>query len=322
MSGQFDLIDIVLFVNIAETSSLTQGADRSHISAPAASTRIKHIEARLGARLLDRTTRGVTLTPAGQAFLHHGRQFVNQLQNLQADLQGYSQCTKGYIRVFANTNAASEFLPSVLREYLTSHPNVNIDFRELPSHDIARAVKEGIADIGIIAGDAHTEGLEILPYRRDRLVLIVAFRHPLAKIHSVRFEATLDFDYIGLRDASPLQHFLCKTAGDLRRPMKFRIRVSDFEELSRMVETNVGIGIVPESTATRHRKTMAVHAVQLSNEWAGRDLNVCVRHQKELPSFARELLESIVADNNRTGFASSPPEPSRENADLVLHPEG
>jgi len=305
MSGQFDLIDIVLFVNIAETNSLTQGADRSHMSAPAASMRIKHIETRLGAKLLDRTTRGVTLTPAGQAFLHHGRQFVNQLQNLQADLKGYSQGTKGYVRLFANTNAASEFLPSILREYLTNHPDVNIDFREHPSHDIVRAVRDGIADIGIIAGHERTEGLEVLPYRRDRLVLIVAPTHPLAKVHRINFEATLDFDYVGLREASPLQSFLGQTANELRRPLKLRIRVSNFEELGRMVETNVGIGIMPESAASRHRKTMGIRVVQLSDEWALRDLKICIRHQKDLPPFARDLIDLIVAYGNAQFFTTS-----------------
>ncbi len=131
MSIQFDLVDIGLMVHVAETNSLTRGADLSHISAPAASTRIKHIEIRLGTRLLDRTSRGVTLTPAGQAFLHHGRQVLHQLERLQADLQEYSKGAKGHVRLFANTNATSEFLPAVLRTYLTGHPNVNVDLRNV-----------------------------------------------------------------------------------------------------------------------------------------------------------------------------------------------
>ena len=76
----FDLFDIELFINIAETRSLTGGAVRSHISIPAASTRIKNIEDKLGTKLLFRTSSGVTLSPSGQAFLRRGRLALQQLQ--------------------------------------------------------------------------------------------------------------------------------------------------------------------------------------------------------------------------------------------------
>jgi DNA-binding transcriptional LysR family regulator len=298
MSSEFDMVDVVLFVNIAETNSLTHGADKSHISAPAASTRIKHIEARLGARLFDRSSRGVTLTPAGRAFLHHGRLLVNQLHSLHADLSDYSQGTKGFVRLFANTNATSEFLPSVLREYLTTHPNVNIDLREHLSHDIVRAVSEGVADLGIIAGNERTDGLEVLPYKSDRLVLVVAPAHPLACLHQITFEETLDCDYIGLVEASAIQSFISQAANHVRKALKLRIQVSNFEALGRMVEAGVGVGIMPESAASRHRSNMDIHIVRLLDGWAERNLKVCVRDRSQLPLFAKELVDLLVADGN------------------------
>jgi DNA-binding transcriptional LysR family regulator len=301
MSVQFDLVDIGLLVNVAETNSLTRGADRSHISTSAASTRIKHIEIRLGIKLFDRTSRGVTLTPAGQAFLHHGRQVLRQLENLQADLQEYSQGAKGHIRLFANTNATSEFLPAVLSNYLTNHPNVNVDLRERLSHDIVRAVSEGIADIGIIAGNERTDGLQVVPYRTDRLVLVAALTHPLAKLKKISFERTLDCNYIGLVEASAIQTFLNQAAGVLHRSLQMRIQVSNFEALCRMIETNVGIGIIPESAASRHGKTMAIQIVPLTDDWALRDLKICVRNKRQLPLFARELIDLLVADGSTSG---------------------
>ena len=76
MNLDFDLVDIALFINIAETNSLTHGAERSYLSVPAASTRIKNIEDRLGLKLLYRTRLGVDLTPAGETFLFHGRLII------------------------------------------------------------------------------------------------------------------------------------------------------------------------------------------------------------------------------------------------------
>lgn len=132
----FDLIDIRLYVNIAETNSLTRGAKRSYMSVPAASTRIKKIEDRLGTKLLYRTSHGVALTPSGQAFLHHGRLVLRQLEHLRADLQEYVKDVKGHIRIFANTTAITEFLPAVLKKYLKTYPDVNVDLRERLSPDM------------------------------------------------------------------------------------------------------------------------------------------------------------------------------------------
>jgi DNA-binding transcriptional LysR family regulator len=135
---------------------------------PAASTRVKNLEESIGTKLLYRTSQGVTLTPPGQAFVHHARLVLGQIEHLRGDLQRIAKGIKGHVRVFANTTALGEFLPPVLRDYLRSHPDVNIDLRERLSHDIVRAVTEGQTDIGIVAGAVRTENLETLPYRQDR----------------------------------------------------------------------------------------------------------------------------------------------------------
>ena len=157
MTMRFDLTDLRLMVQVAEANSVTGGAQALFLSVPAASTRIRKLEESLGTKLLFRTPQGVTLTPPGQAFVQHARLVLGQIEHLRGDLQEYAKGIKGHLRVFANTSALSEFLPPVLRTYLLSHPDVNIDLRERLSHDIVRAVSEGQTDIGIVAeiGRAH-----------------------------------------------------------------------------------------------------------------------------------------------------------------------
>lgn len=86
---------------------------------------------------------------------------LQQLEHLLGDLQEYARGVKGHVRVLANTTSITEFLPPVLRTYLATHPDVNVDLRERLSQDIVRAVSEGIADIGLIAGYVRTEGLQV-----------------------------------------------------------------------------------------------------------------------------------------------------------------
>ena len=169
MFTHFDFSDLRLFIRIAEENSLTRGAERAHMSLPAASTRIKNLEETLGAKLLYRASNGVTLTPPGQVLLQHALDLQRQMEHLCSDLQEYAQGVKGQVRLFANTTAITEFLPDVLSRFLSSHRNVNVDLRERLSPSIVRAVTDGAADIGIVAGNVRTEGLEVLPYREDRL---------------------------------------------------------------------------------------------------------------------------------------------------------
>lgn len=305
MALHFDLVDLRLMVRVAEANSLTRGAEASHISLPAASTRIKNLEENLGLKLLYRTSQGVTLTPPGQAFVQHARTVLAQLEHLSGDLQEYAKGIKGHLRVYANTTALGEFLPPVLKGYLLAHPDVNVDLRERLSHDIVRAVSEGQTDIGIVAGLVRTENLETLPYRRDRLVLVVPGGHALAGRKDVAFAETLDCDHVGLQESSAIHAFLRQVCDQLHRPLRLRIQVGNFEAACRMVEANVGVAILPESAARRHAQTMAIAIVPLSDPWAVREMKICVRSLEALPTFARELVDLLVGDARAAARASA-----------------
>ncbi|WP_429359583.1 LysR family transcriptional regulator [Paraburkholderia sp. GAS32] len=294
----FDVVDLKLFANIAEASSLTRGAERSHLSLPAASTRIKNLEEHVRVKLLTRTNQGVQLTAAGETLLSHARRVLRQLELLRVDLQEFSTGVKGHVRMLANTTGTTEFLPAVLRTYLINYPDVTVDLHERLSADIVRGVQEGIADIGIVAGTVRTEVMEFIPYRCERLVLATSLSHPLAQGPSVNFEETLDYDFVGLPEASAIHNFLKRAAAGLQRSLRLRIQVSNFEAACRMIEANVGVGIMPEGTAARHAKTMALKIVPLNDDWAERDLHICVIDRHALPMYAQKLLDLLIEDGS------------------------
>jgi DNA-binding transcriptional LysR family regulator len=302
MAMHFDLVDLRLMVRIAEAFSLTRGAEASHMSLPAASTRVKNLEESMGAKLLYRTSQGVTLTPPGQAFVHHARLVLAQLEHLRGDLQSFAKGIKGHLRVFANTTALGEYLPPVLRRYLASHPDVNIDLRERLSHDIVRAVTDGQTDIGIVAGAVRVDKLESIPYREDTLCLVLSPGHELAAGGApVAFADTLAFEHVGLQDGSAIRAFLRQACDQLSRSLPTRIEVGNFEAACRMVEAGVGVAILPESAARRHAQTMAITTVPLSDDWALRRMQIVVRELAALPAFARDLVDLLVADAQSAG---------------------
>lgn len=291
MAMHFDLTDMQLMVNTGDSHSLTRGAERSHLSLPAASTRVKNLEEHFGTRLLYRTSQGVTLTPSGEAFTRHARTVMAQIEQMRGEMQEYARGVKGHIRVLANTTAMTEFMPAVLGRFLATRPDINVELRERLSYLVFKAVAEGSADIGIVAGSPNVDNLQFLPYRKDRLVLVTPADHPLTEAETVSFADTLSYDYVGLSEWSAIHPFLLQAADALGQPFKFRVEVGNFEALCRMIESRVGIGVMPQSVALRMRRSLDIRLVGLSDPWAERKLNVVVRDLSALPTFARELVD-------------------------------
>ena len=104
----FDLVDLRLFVKVAEEGSLTKGAQKSFLSLAAASLRIKNLEQALGTLLLRRAQRGVTLTPSGELLLNRAQAVLDEIAHLQEDMQPFSEGVRCHIRLFANATAISE----------------------------------------------------------------------------------------------------------------------------------------------------------------------------------------------------------------------
>jgi DNA-binding transcriptional LysR family regulator len=291
---RFDLTDLTLFVHVVEAGSITHGAERMHLAIAAASTRIRNMEATLGTPLLHRERQGVHPTEAGWTLLHHAQMLLRQAERMRGDLAEYADGLRGQVRLMSNTNALTEFLPEPLSAFLAAHPQVNIDLEERLSDEIVAAVADGTADVGIVASTVEVAGLEILPFRVDRFVLVVAKNHPLSAVERIAFADTLDFDFVGLDRASALQRFLSEKAERIGRRLRLRVQLRSFDAVCRLVECNVGIGVVPATTAERHARTMSIHRIELTDDWAVRRLTICVRRQADLPLYARELVRHLA----------------------------
>ncbi|HEU4660366.1 MAG TPA: LysR family transcriptional regulator [Pseudolabrys sp.] len=292
---RFDFTDLSLFRHVVEAGSITRGAERSHLALAAASTRIRNMELALGADLLVRGRQGVTPTPAGRTLLGHARTILAQTERLREDLGPYARGLAGQVRVLSNTNALTEFLPETLSSFLAQNPDISVDLEERLSDEIVGLIAEGDADIGIVAGTVDHGGLHTFPFHSDRFVLVVARHHPLASRARIGFAEVLDYDMVGLDRASALQRFLADKATRIGKPLRLRVQLRSFDAICRLVECNVGVGIVPETTARRISKASAITPVPLTDTWALRELTICVRDIKTMPPYARQLVDHLRA---------------------------
>lgn len=290
---RFDLASLRLFVAVGEELSLTKAANREHLVLSAASKRISELEDAAGSPLLYRHSRGVTLTPAGQSLLHYSRQVLQTLHRMQGELSEFAEGIQGHIRMHAIASAIIEFLPEELNAFLTQYPGVKVDLEERVGPEIVRAVTENAADVGIIADGTPATDLQLLPYHTDRLVVVVPKKHPLARRRSVRLAETLDFDYVGPHTDSSLYTLMMRGAMDLGRSIRLRIQVRSFDGMCRMIQANLGIGILPAGAVVQHVKSMGIRTIVLEDSWASRKLYVCVREVAALPVTARQLVQHL-----------------------------
>jgi DNA-binding transcriptional LysR family regulator len=292
---RFDLTDLRLFCEVVDAGSITRGAERAALALAAASTRIRGMEESLGSALLVRSRHGVAPTPAGRMLLKHARAMLAQQARLKEDLSGFAGGVSGEVRLLANTNALTEFLPEALSAFLAGHPQVSVDLEERLSDEIVGLIAEGVGDVGIVAGTVDMGGLQSFPFRSDRFVVVTAMGHPLAGRGEVAFADVLEYDVVGLERSSSLQRFLTDKAVRAGRPLKARVQLRSFDAVCRLVESGVGVGVVPRTTARRAAQTMALAVIDLADDWALRELNIVVRALDELRPYARELVESLLA---------------------------
>jgi len=290
----FDLLDLRLFLEIAEAGNLTKGARRAFLSPPAASARLKALEAQLRTQLLYRDSRGVSLTEAGETLLRHTRLILRQVEHVKSEFGVYGEEASGHIRIYANTTAVTEFMPELLARFLAERPGVTVDLQERLTQDIIDSVRDGRSDLGITSGPVASEGLQKIHFSTDRLVLATPVEHPLAGRVSVAFAESLAYEHIGLHEGSTLLAFLRSLMEKNGYESVLRIQVRSFEAMCRMVEAGVGVGVMPESAALRHARTMRIGIVEIEDDWSLRERVVLVRELEALPGCARALVTKLL----------------------------
>ena len=290
---RFDLVDLQLFIAVADSRSITRGADRSHLALASASARIKGLEEALGVTLFKRGRRGVELTAAGESLLDHARLVIHNVDTMRGDLARFATGVTANVLLLANTSGLSEHLPKALASFLRAHPAINVDVEEHESTDIAAAIVAGAADIGFAAEHALPDHLERFTFNEDHLTLVTARKGPFAGRRVVDFQETAACNFVGLTNATALQAHISGHAARLGMRLHVRARLRDFDAICQMVAADVGVGVVPEAAAKRCARTMGIATVRIRDSWANRKLVICSRSFKALPRPAKLLVDHL-----------------------------
>lgn len=290
---RLDLVTLQLFAAVHEEGTLTRAASREAIAVSAASKRLVELEVVLGIPLFSRTAKGMTLTAAGETLLHHARRMLTEVEKVGIEVGEHLQGLRGYVRMLANLSAIIQFLPEDLHDFVLSHSQVKVDLEERPSDGVVQGIIDGVADVGICSMDSDSQGLFSVPYRSDRLIVAMRNDHPLASFDEVAFLQTLKYDQIGLHSASSINNRIHAAAKALGEPLRLRIHVPGFDAVCRMVQANMGIGILPLKAFELFGRGLGLTAVHLSDEWSNRTLMLLVRERESLSPVSRLLFDHL-----------------------------
>lgn len=289
---RFDLTDLRLFLAVVDAGSITHGAAEVGLSLPAASERLSDMEAAGEVTLLNRGRRGIAPTEAGEMLAHHARTILRQMAQMRGEIGQYAKGLRASVRMFANTAAITELLPKYLASWLAANPQVDVDLKERQSTEIAKSIRAGFAEIGVLASAVEIGGLTLRPFAIDRLVVVASKGHSLAEHARVRFGDLFGHHFVGLTGGA-LQDHIDGHASRSGARLKMRVRLRSFADICQMAGAGAGIGIVPESAARRCRRSTNIAIIRLREDWATRHLSLCVRDESDLTPPAKALFDHL-----------------------------
>jgi len=268
---------------------------REHIAQPALSQQIRRLEAEVGLALVERTTRKVALTGAGELLVARARHILSELEAAQAELQTLAGVQGGRLSVGALHTMGPVDLSLLLASFHRNHPAVELTVREQSSEELAEMLRDDVVDLAFLSVTERIQrrGLELHPLVSEELVVAVPPQHPLAGRDVVRLGELADEPFIAFRIGSRLRELLDSGAADVGFEPRIALESNESRRIRSLVASGLGVAIMPRSDAEVPGATVAV--ATLENPSLSRDLTLAARADRRPSPAAAAFLEMTLA---------------------------
>ncbi|MDX3906221.1 MAG: LysR substrate-binding domain-containing protein [Pigmentiphaga sp.] len=292
---KLDLTSLRLFVAVCQERNIARAAEREAIAPSAVSRRIAEIEGLIGLPVIHRESRGISVTPIGEAVLRHAQEVLADIERLEAELSQYATGAKGTLRIVGNMSSTVQFLPEDIAAFKRVFPDVDIQIDEQTSSQVLRSLVESDFDLGFCNPVPGIEQLEHLPYRSDRLYLAVPRHHRLARATVVRLGDFMDENIVGMGQGTSLTQLLVREAGRRGASLHVKISVSSLDALCRMVHVGLGVAVVPQHSGELYVNTLDLALIPIEEPWAIRELVIVFRQRDRLTAPAAALVNFLAS---------------------------
>ncbi|HEV2437395.1 MAG TPA: LysR family transcriptional regulator [Verrucomicrobiae bacterium] len=282
-----------VFCDLADTGSFTKTAQLNGVTQSAVSQQITSLERVFQSRLMERSKKKLHLTPEGQALYDYSKQILQTYELLHSELQELKDIIAGTIRVATIYSIGLHDLPPYIKKFLKDYPTVNVHVEYRHANQVYEDVLSNVVDLGLVAYPERNARLELVPFRKDELVLICHPQHPFARQKGVKLKALAGQKFIGFEPDIPTRKAVDKILRshwvEVRNAMEF----DNIETIKRAVEIDAGVSIVPQETVVQEVSQQTLVAVPIDGGPFYRPLGVIYKKNKILSPAMKQFLAML-----------------------------
>lgn len=289
------LESLKMFCDVVETGSFSRAAQINHVTQSAVSQQIRTLESRYQQKLLSRSARQVTPTPAGERLFRGCKEILSRFSEVESEIREQSNEVSGTCNVSAIYSVGMHELHNIQVNLLKTHPKVNFRLNYRRNDQVYDDVILGAAELGLVAYPQPRAGVDILPFREDKLCLICAPNHPLASKNKVSLSAVASAPFIAFDREAPTRKAIDKLFREKDLELTPQMEMDNVETIKRAVELGLGVAVVPAATAQFEVSRGTLVAKSFTEGTYTRQIGILVRKGKYLDRASQAVLDAFQA---------------------------
>jgi DNA-binding transcriptional LysR family regulator len=282
-----------VFCDLAETESFTKAAQINDVTQSAVSQQISSLERQFKSLLIERSKKKFRLTREGQVLYDFSKQIIQHYESLHSKLQEIKDIVSGTIRVVTIYSIGLHDLPPYLKRFLKAFPTVHVHVEYRRSNQVYEEVLGNVVDLGLVAYPNRDPKLEIVPLRRDMMVLICHPQHPLAKLKTIKLKDIASQKFIGFEPDIPTRKAIDKILKEHSIEVNTIMEFDNVETVKRAVEIDAGISIVPQATIVQEVAKQTLAEVKFEDAEFFRPLAAIYKKNKVLSPAMKQFLAML-----------------------------
>lgn len=288
-----------VFCDLTETESFTKAAQINGVTQSAVSQQISSLERQFKSLLIERSKKKFRLTREGQVLYDYSKQIIATYDALHSKLQEIKDIISGTIRVATIYSIGLHDLPPYVKRFLKSYPTVNIHVEYRRANQVYEDVLGNVVDLGLVAYPVKDPKLEVIPIKKDPLVLVTHPHHPFAKSKTLKLKSVAGQKFIGFEPDIPTRKAIDKVLREHGIEVNLVMEFDNIETVKRAVEIDAGIAIVPQSTITQEIQKQTLAAISLDDADMFRPLAAIYKKTKVLSPAMKQFLAILKEEGGK-----------------------
>lgn len=292
------LESLKMFCDVVETGSFSRAAQLNHVTQSAVSQQIRALENRYEQKLLSRSARQVTPTPAGERLFRGCKEILARFAEVEQEIREQGTQIAGTTTVSTIYSVGLHELQSIQKALLKTHPKVNMRLSYRRSDQVYDDVILGAAEIGIVAYPQPRAGVDIFPFRDDRLAVVSAPGHPFASKAKVSMAALAGVPLIAFDREAPTRKAIDRLFRERGLELNPIMEMDNVETVKRAVEMGLGVSVLPIASVQHEVAAGTIVAKPFAEGTFTRPIGILLRKGKYLDRASQAVLEAFKAAAN------------------------